>query len=258
VHSVASEVARDVADNVVGGAPHLPATDDLLTIDELAARTGMTVRTVRFYAAQGLLPPPVRSGRIAYYGAKHRMRLDFVRELQDYGYTLSGIERYLERIPVDASPGELAVHRALLAPWEPQRAEQLDRAELERRAGRRLEDDALDFLLGIGIVRRTAAGQYRVTPSMLAMGIELLDMPVPLGVLREAALVIDEHARAVAEGLSEVFRKGIWEPYRNGELAQVDQEQVAAVVARLRPLAVQGLVTAFERAADRAIRKPAD
>ena len=28
------------------------------TIDELAARTGMTVRTVRFYAAEGLLPPP--------------------------------------------------------------------------------------------------------------------------------------------------------------------------------------------------------
>ena len=26
------------------------------TIDELAARTGMTVRTVRFYAAEGLLP----------------------------------------------------------------------------------------------------------------------------------------------------------------------------------------------------------
>jgi len=74
-------------------------TDELLTIDELAARTGMTVRTVRFYAGQGLLPQPRRQGRMAYYGPEHRMRLEFVKELQDYGYTLAGIERYLSRIP---------------------------------------------------------------------------------------------------------------------------------------------------------------
>lgn len=28
-----------------------------LTIDELAARTGVTVRTIRFYSTRGLLPP---------------------------------------------------------------------------------------------------------------------------------------------------------------------------------------------------------
>ncbi len=30
----------------------------LLTVDELAAVTGMTVRTTRYYAGLGLLPPP--------------------------------------------------------------------------------------------------------------------------------------------------------------------------------------------------------
>ncbi|RBL82271.1 transcriptional regulator, partial [Streptomyces cavourensis] len=29
-----------------------------LTVDELAARAGVTVRTVRFYSTRGLLPPP--------------------------------------------------------------------------------------------------------------------------------------------------------------------------------------------------------
>ena len=33
-------------------APQAAETDELLTIDELAARTGMTVRTVRFYAGE--------------------------------------------------------------------------------------------------------------------------------------------------------------------------------------------------------------
>ena len=69
---------------------------DEFTIDELAARTGMTVRTVRFYATEGLLPPPERRGRLAFYGAQHRMRLDLIRTLQEHGYTLAAIEKVLE------------------------------------------------------------------------------------------------------------------------------------------------------------------
>lgn len=230
--------------------------DELLTVDELAARTGMTVRTVRFYAAEGLLPPPARQGRIALYGPSHRMRLEFIRELQDFGYTLAGVQRCLARIPEDASPNDLAVHRALMAPWQPQRAGEFDHAELSRRAGRTLSEQDLDFLVGIGIVSRAGTSSFRTTPSMLAMGVDLLDMPVPVDVLREAAEVIDQHAIAVAAGLTEVFRKGVWEPYRRGDAEAVDQQQLAAVVSRLRPIAVQTLVAAFERAADRAIREP--
>ena len=233
-----------------------PAAEELLTIDELAARTGITVRTVRFYAGQGLLPPPLRRGRIAYYGQAHRMRLEFVRELQDYGYTLAGVERYLSRIPHDVSPGDLALHRALLAPWAPERAEVLGREALQTRAGRQLDDQALDFLVAIGTVEVLADGDYRTTASLLAMGTELLDMPVPSGVLRQAAEVIQSHATAAADELSEVFRSGIWEPFRRGDLVKVDQDQLAAVIARLRPMAVQSLVTAFEHAADKAIRQP--
>lgn len=244
-------------------APAEDARDELLTIDELAARTGLTVRTIRFYAGHGLLPPPVRRGRLAYYGPPHRMRLEFVRELQDYGYTLAAVERVLARIPFEVAPGDLALHRALLAPWAPERSEEFDRAGLQRRAGRELDDAALEFLLAMGTVERSGDGRYRTTPSVLAMGIELMDMPVPRSMLTRAAVVISQHATAAAEELSEVFRRGVWEPYRRGELArddradddQVDQDQLAAVVSRLRPIAVQSLVAAFERAADRAIRR---
>ena len=38
--------------------------DDLLTIDQLAGSTGLTVRTTRYYASLGLLPPPIRRGRM--------------------------------------------------------------------------------------------------------------------------------------------------------------------------------------------------
>lgn len=223
-----------------------------LTVDELAARTGMTVRTVRFYAAEGLLPPPQRRGRIAYYGIAHRMRLELIRELQDHGYTLAAIERVLSRIPLDASAADFALQAALLAPWTPERTEELDRDDLERRAGRRLGRDELDLLVALGIIERTEAGRFRSTPSTLGMGLSMLELPVPAAVLRDAAAVIHEHAAAVAEGLAEVFRHGVWEPYRRGETG--DREQLAALVRRLRPLVVQGLVNAFGHAADRAVR----
>ena len=230
--------------------------DGWLTVDELAAAAGMTVRTVRFYAAKGLLPAPIRRGRVGYYGQTHRLRLDLVRQLQEHGYALAGIERHLGRIPLDATADELAVYRARLLPWEPEPAQEFDRVELDRQTGQSLSDEDLDFLIEIGILAEPTPEHFRATPAMLAFGVELLAVPVPRQTLREAAAVIDQHASAAAAGLTEVFRRGVWEPFRRGELTGTDAEQLASVMARLRPLTVQGLVVAFQRAADRAVLHP--
>ena len=67
-----------------------------LTVDELAARAGVTVRTVRFYSTRGLLPPPVIGPRrVGHYGQEHLSRLALIEELQHQGMTLAAIERYL-------------------------------------------------------------------------------------------------------------------------------------------------------------------
>jgi DNA-binding transcriptional MerR regulator len=229
-----------------------PPGADELTIDELAARTGLTVRTVRFYASEGLLPPPTRRGRIAYYDARHRLRLDLVRTLQEHGYTLAAVERVLARIPDDAGPQVYAVQAAVLAPWLPEQTELLDRAGVERRIGHRVSDDELDALAQVGALERLDDDQFRVAPGALSHAVDLLRLPVPSTVLQDSARIIDEHATAVANGLTDVFVSAIWGPYQRGEL---DSDQVVALLARLRPLAVQGLVSAFGRAADRAARR---
>ena len=236
-------------------APVRTGSADEFTIDELAARTGLTVRTVRFYATEGLLPPPERRGRVAYYGPVHRLRLDLIRALQDHGYTLAAIERVLTRVPLDAEPAEYAVQSAVLAPWLPEQSEQYDRAGLERRAGRRMSDEELGYLEQVGALERVGDEAFRTSAAVLGHALELLKLPVPIAVLHDSAAIIDEHATAVAEGLTDVFIKAIWGPYQRGEL---DSEQVVAMLARLRPLAVQGLVSAFGRAADRAARRGLD
>ena len=230
----------------------VPADADEFTIDELAGRTGMTVRTVRFYATEGLLPAPQRRGRVAYYSGRHRMRLDLIRTLQEHGYTLAAIERVLARIPVEADPAEYAVHAAVLAPWLPDQSEELDRAGLDRRVGRRLTDEEIGYLVQVGALESVGETAFRASAAVLGHAVELMRLPVPTSVLHDSARIIDEHATAVANGLTEVFVNAVWGPYQRGE---IDHEQVVAMLARLRPLAVQGLVSAFGRAADRAARR---
>ncbi len=55
----------------------------MYTIDELAHTVGMPSRTIRFYNTQGLLPPPVMQGRVAYYDDQHVTTLHLIKELKE-------------------------------------------------------------------------------------------------------------------------------------------------------------------------------
>ena len=121
---------------------------ELMTLEELTRRTGISVRNIRFYTTRGLVPAPIRKGRSGYYSADHLARLELVRELQAHGFTLAAIERYVAKIPADASPETIALHRTLLAPWMPELPETMTRKEMVRRAGRPLSDEDLERVAG--------------------------------------------------------------------------------------------------------------
>jgi DNA-binding transcriptional MerR regulator len=52
-------------------------------INDLAQRAGVTVRTIRYYTDQGLLPPPDTRGKYATYNRGHLLRLELIREMKD-------------------------------------------------------------------------------------------------------------------------------------------------------------------------------
>ena len=101
-------------------------------------------------------------------------------------------------------------------------------------------------------MERRAGDEFLVSPTMLGHALELMRYPVPSVVLRESSAIIETHAAAVAEGLTDLFVEQFWAPYQRGE---IDHEQLVAVLSRLRPLALHGLVAAFGQAADRAARR---
>jgi DNA-binding transcriptional MerR regulator len=68
------------------------------TIGELADGAGVTPRTIRYYTAEGLLPPPDTRGRYALYGADHLNRLLLIARLKDAYLPLGEIKARMERL----------------------------------------------------------------------------------------------------------------------------------------------------------------
>ncbi|WAX76777.1 MerR family transcriptional regulator [Streptomyces sp. KMM 9044] len=217
-----------------------------LTIDELAARAGVTVRTVRFYGSRGLLPPPVIGPRrVGHYGQEHLARLALIEELQRQGMTLAAIERYLGRLPPDLSARDLMVQRAVVASWAPDTVERVSREELERRAGRTLGGEDLRRLAALSVVERDGEG-FRVDAGLLRLGVELLDVPLTHETVLEARTTLTGHARAAAQELSRLLRDAV---------AQRDPREVRSLSAHMHPLVVQALLTAFQRSLREELRE---
>lgn len=165
----------------MSAAPHEPLTG--MTLEQLTDRVGMSVRNVRFYTSRGLVPPPLRRGRSGFYSADHIARLELVRELQDHGFTLSAIKGYVDRIPDDATPADIAVHLSLLAPVAGERdvnvVEGLDRlgvppeaasavAEVYARHGQQVADELSEIVrTHVWPAVREAGGSVEVLREMI-------------------------------------------------------------------------------------------
>lgn len=85
--------------------------DKTFTIEDLAAMTDTSVRTVRYYIAENLLPGPGARGKSAVYTEDHLVRLRLIRLLTERRTPLAEIRDMMARV----SDEEI---RALLAEEE--------------------------------------------------------------------------------------------------------------------------------------------
>src|SRR5215471_18641169 len=159
-------------------------------IEQLAQTIGVAVDTIRFYQGKGLLDPPRRDGRVTWYSDSHLDRLRRIRELQQRGFTLTVIRRFLEG---DLEASDEALVEAVTAPTAPAT---LAFDELAARSG--VPAPLLRNLEQAGLLQPVSDGEEPRYPSedleALAAGLKLVEAGVPLGPLMELA---SEHAAAV-------------------------------------------------------------
>src|SRR3979411_3517005 len=98
-------------------------------MEQLARTAGVTGDRIRFYQGKGLLEAPRRDGRVTWYGDGHLDRLRRIKELQQRGFTLTVIQRFLAG---ELEPSDEALVAAVTRPAAPQT---LTLAELAERSG---------------------------------------------------------------------------------------------------------------------------
>lgn len=93
-------------------------TEEGLMIRELAQAAGVSVRTIRYYIAEGLLPAPTSGGRYARYTEDTLLRLRLIQKLKEAFLPLSEIRRRVSGLSVnEIAAALLEIEKAEAAPF---------------------------------------------------------------------------------------------------------------------------------------------
>ncbi|WKN48124.1 MerR family transcriptional regulator [Nocardioides sp. Arc9.136] len=233
-----------------------PGTDEVFVVEELARRTGVSVRSLRSYQSRRLLPPPHLRGRTGFYGPEHVERVRLVQQLRAAGLKLDGIARMLDRdTTADGQLLAFTEHaRGMFSAPEPEvttLADLVDRFRLQA-------DDAGEVLataLRLGLVREApdaADGEPQVevvAPALLIAGEEAmrllgLDAPGALDLLER----LRRHADGVAKLYVELFVDRVWQPFVDAGKPAVAWPDVEQALDDLRQLATRALQSTFDLA----------
>jgi DNA-binding transcriptional MerR regulator len=228
-----------------------------LTIDELARRTGMTVRNIRAHQSRGLVPPPQVRGRTGYYGDEHLARIELIKELQADGFNLEAIRRLLEG--AGGSSAEVRdFSRALRAPFEDEQPEILDADEMAERWGGRTDPALIQQAESLGLMRTLGDGRVEIlSPRLQRAGTELAALGVPPATSLEVAAQLRTHARRVARVFIELFMDRVWKPFNQAGRPEEEWPKVRDALERLRPLASEALLSIFQQVMSEAVEEAA-
>jgi DNA-binding transcriptional MerR regulator len=168
-------------------------------IEQLARAAGVAVDTIRFYQGKGLLEAPRREGRVTYYGEAHVERLRRIKELQQQGFTLTVIQRFLVG---ELEASDEALVAAVTHPAAPQT---LTLAELAERSG--VAEPLLLSLQQAGLLVPIDGGDEPLYPAddlgAIAAGMKLIAAGVPIGALmdlgKDYAAAVDRTARQAVD-----------------------------------------------------------
>ena len=189
-------------------------------IEQLARSAGVAVDTIRFYQGKGLLEAPRREGRVTWYGKGHLDRLRRIKELQQQGFTLTVIQRFLTG---ELEPSDEALVAAVTRPAAPQT---LTLAELAERSG--VAEPLLMSLQQAGLLVPVEGGAEPLYPAddldAIAAGMKLIGAGVPLGALmdlgKDHAAAVDRTARQAVDLFDRYVRERIQSEGGTRELAE--------------------------------------
>ncbi|MFJ9059759.1 MerR family transcriptional regulator [Streptomyces sp. NPDC102409] len=203
-------------------------------MEELAEEAGITVRTLRFYRERGLIHPPRREGRIAWYDDHHLARLRTITGLLERGHTLNGIADLAATFD---SGRDVAEVLGLGEPTE-ETPVRLTPEQLADYFQDQATADNLAASMELGYLGVDGDEIVHISRRLLEASSELVRAGVPLDAVLSAGRQVREHADALADLFVRVLRTHTsqTEPDQLRTLAHavVDAELSMALDRRLR------------------------
>ncbi len=233
-----------------------------MRVEQLSAQADVSVDTIRYYQSKGLLDPPRREGRIAWYGTGHLDRLQRIRTLQQRGFTLAAIARLvsgeldaadeallgqLSGLPLPTGTDPADAGRPDAGPADDGAEPTYSLTELAGLTGMPLA--LLKALEAEGLLIPTrVAGQERYTTEDVAAsraGLLLLEWGIPLSDLLDLARRHSQATEEIAARAVELFARHVREPLRHGARPDALAHQTAGLPAATGDPAVDGLLQAY-------------
>ena len=199
----------------------MSTSGELFTIGQLARRTGVPARTIRFWSDAGLVPPAGRSASgYRLYDADAAARLDLVRTLRELGLGLDVVQAVLSRARtvaevaaahvavLDVQIRTLRLRRAVLstvARHGPTIEETLIMHKLAKLSARERQQIIDDFVDGVFVGADQDGPAAGIERGMRQLPAELPDDPAPEQVsawVELAELVADEDFRQRARSMA--------------------------------------------------------
>jgi len=224
--------------------------DGEMTINELAERTGMTVRNIRAHQTRGLLPPPVVRGRTGYYNEEHVARIELTREMQAEGLNLEAIRRMAES--VNGAAEEIHdLTRTLRAPFEEEPPEIVELTELAELWKKEVEEgrgfEMLERGEKLGTIRSLPDGKVEViSPRMMAAAAALAEVGMSPDAVLATAEKLRRKVNDIAQMFTDLFLEQVWKPFDEAGRPESEWPRVRETLDRTRPLGADVLMGVFQ------------
>jgi DNA-binding transcriptional MerR regulator len=218
-----------------------------MTIDELARRAGTTSRNVRAYQERGLLPPPVREGRVGVYREGHLARLRLIANLSDRGFSLASIVALLQAWERGHSIRDLLEVEEAVTAIDESPPVVMSMVELAERFGG-ADTDATAHAVDLGLLEPVEGGVRVTAPELLDIGAELVQLGIPVGAVVDEAAALLADATRIADRFVGLFTTHVVDPHLAPGLSDAELRELAEKVRAARPLAARAVERALARA----------
>lgn len=227
-------------------------------IDDLARAAGTTTRNVRGYQDRGLLPRPLRRGRIAIYTDAHLARLRVINDLLKRGFTIRHIGDFLSGIQRGDNLAEvLGLEEVVSEPWSTATSTTMAADDLKDLLN---SGNPAHFarLAEFGLIApkgdEAHPEQYTILDqeTVSAYG-RLVKLGLPLSGILDVHGRLDQEMAAVAKVVISAGRRAITEGHKDGWLPRTpaESEWAKELLGEMRRAGSVSAHNALDRALDR-------